>query len=322
MNITKCLKTSSVFIGTLIGAGFATGREILLFFGRSTPFIPILSAVICGGFCYLFLYAGNKGLNVIPSKGGKLMLGAFFIAAFIIYAAMISAADNILYRLVGSYGGGVLTAIIIGIICLSIKDGLKFLNLIVVPLLLILIILISSKLSMPSFPSKFNIQNAFAYAALNMFLGGFLIVPDGRAMKRSEMILTSIISIAVLVTTLMLIYKVVLHSEHATMPVMEVAITLRMQFVASIIILLAIISTMAGCFTALSAITMTVLKNKWVSGIAVATKGIMTAIIGFRLIVDIGYPLVSIVGVIYTISVIAIVIKGNNNREILLLKGG
>jgi len=80
MSIGKCLKTASVFIGTLIGAGFATGREILLFFGKCSPVVPILSSIICGAFCIMFLVAGHKGLNVIPTKGGKIMLGAFFIA--------------------------------------------------------------------------------------------------------------------------------------------------------------------------------------------------------------------------------------------------
>lgn len=320
MNIIKCLKTSAVFIGTLIGAGFATGREILLFFGKSSPVVPIISCIICGGFSILFLVAGKKGLNVVPTKGGKLIIGAFYVAAFIVFAAMISASDEIINSLLGIYGGGVVLAIIIAIICLSSKDGLKILNILVVPFIIILVIIISSRISMPVVPIKFNIGNAFAYAALNMFLGGFLIVPDGRTMNNKEILTTGFITVALLTFTLLMIYKIVLNSNNALMPVMEVAGILNMQIIASIIILLAIITTMAGCFTALAAITTTVIKSKLISGILVLIKGILMAIVGFKLIVDIGYPLVSIVGIIYTIGVIAAVIKGNNNNKVILLK--
>ena len=182
MNITKCLNTSCVFIGTFIGAGFATGREILLFFGKSSPAVPILSALICGLFCSLFLYAGHKGLNVIPTKGGRLMLFGFSLAAFIIYSAMISASEEIIYALTSLHGGGVFLVIVIGIICLSNREGLKMLNVIVVPLIIILIIYMGVKVENIIMPIKLNIYNAVAYASINMFLGGFLVFHDGISM--------------------------------------------------------------------------------------------------------------------------------------------
>lgn len=318
MNVMKCLKTSAVFVGTMIGAGFATGREILIFFGKSSPVIPVLSAVICGLFCYLFLKAGHHGLNVIPYKGKRIMLGSFYLAAFIVFAAMIAASEEVIYEIFAINGGGVITAIIIGIICLAFIDGLKLLNLIVVPLIILFVALLFFKTDFPALRTKLNFPNAFAYVALNMFLGGFLIVPDGKSMKKNEMIMTAVITAILLSVMIFMIYVIVLKAGDALMPVVEVARSLNLHIIASILIYLAVITTMAGCFTALTAITMVYIKDKWTAGAAVSIVGILAAIIGFKLIVDIGYPLVSIIGSVYTVSVIVTVIRGGNRKMTLL----
>lgn len=44
------LKCAAVFIGTVIGAGFATGQEVLLYFGKSSIAVPIFR-----GFYWDFL---------------------------------------------------------------------------------------------------------------------------------------------------------------------------------------------------------------------------------------------------------------------------
>lgn len=44
------LKCAAVFIGTVIGAGFATGQEVLLYFGRSSIAVPIFSGILLGLF--------------------------------------------------------------------------------------------------------------------------------------------------------------------------------------------------------------------------------------------------------------------------------
>ena len=38
MKIMRCLQVCFIYIGAIIGAGFATGREIMLYFGGSGMF--------------------------------------------------------------------------------------------------------------------------------------------------------------------------------------------------------------------------------------------------------------------------------------------
>jgi len=231
---------------------------------------------------------------------------------------MISASDELFQSITGLKGGGIATAFIIGLICLSFDDGLKMFNLLVVPLILILIVMIFAKLPIPSLPKKMYIGNAFSYAALNMFLGGFLIVPDGKTMRKREIALTGLFTFLFLAATIFMIYVIIQFSNNALMPVYEVAKTLNLKYAASAVIFLAVITTMAGCFTALSAIANAIVKNKWIAGSLVLFKGIITAVIGFKLIVDIGYPIVSIIGTVYTVGVIITIIKGNRKQVFLL----
>lgn len=54
------LKCAAVFIGTVIGAGFATGQEVLLYFGRSSIAVPIFSGILLGLFnAYFWQSAQN-----------------------------------------------------------------------------------------------------------------------------------------------------------------------------------------------------------------------------------------------------------------------
>jgi uncharacterized membrane protein YkvI len=319
MDFLKCLKTSAVFIGTLIGAGFATGREISLYFGNSSPSVPIFAALLSGVFCALFLLAGRWGLNVIPTKGGRLMLSLFSIAAFIIYAAMISGAEELLYDSLGLKFGGFITAVIIAAICLASPEGLKNLNIVAVPAITLLVAVLFMRSGDYALPRALNFHNAFAYTALNIFLGGFLIVPDGKKMIIKEIIMTGVLTAIFIGIIIFTVYYLILFSPASVMPSVEAARHMGLELIATAVVFLAIISTMAGCFTALAAIVNTSIKSKRLSSFIVISAGTFAALIGFKYIVNYGYPIVSIIGTVYTVSLIAAIIRGRVKRPPLLL---
>ena len=55
----RALKVCFLYIGTVIGAGFASGREISLFFGDTAPLNVAFSAVFMAILEALFLIAGR-----------------------------------------------------------------------------------------------------------------------------------------------------------------------------------------------------------------------------------------------------------------------
>ena len=48
MKIMRCLQVCFIYIGAIIGAGFATGREIMLYFGGSGMFSGIVAGILMG----------------------------------------------------------------------------------------------------------------------------------------------------------------------------------------------------------------------------------------------------------------------------------
>ena len=60
MKIMRCLQVCFIYIGAIIGAGFATGREIMLYFGGSGMFSGIVAGVLMGALCGAFLLAAKS----------------------------------------------------------------------------------------------------------------------------------------------------------------------------------------------------------------------------------------------------------------------
>lgn len=93
----KAFKTAALYVGTAIGAGFSSGREIALFFGDASPVNVAISSVFMSLLCALFLVAGKQ--KMIP-KGALVKLGVF-LAASISLCAMLAGGDFITYSMTG-----------------------------------------------------------------------------------------------------------------------------------------------------------------------------------------------------------------------------
>ena len=91
IKVKKTLKTAFLYIGTLIGAGFSSGREIALFFKNLAPYNVALSAVVMSLFALLFLTAGR--LKLLPQ--GKLVGVGIFFSASVSLVAMLAGGFRI-----------------------------------------------------------------------------------------------------------------------------------------------------------------------------------------------------------------------------------
>lgn len=110
MSMWRALKVCFLYIGTIIGAGFASGREIALFFGETAPLNVALSAVFMAVLEMLFLVAGR--VNALPDN--TAIRTGVFIAAFSSVAAMLAGGDFALYSLTDVRSLGIITALLAG----------------------------------------------------------------------------------------------------------------------------------------------------------------------------------------------------------------
>ena len=195
-------KIAMVYIGLIIGAGFASGREVLEYFNfRSSTNMSgvLLAAFLFIVIAYIILREAseNKIYNFddyITKVSGRVapavrlfMLLYMFCGLFVMY----SGSGALVYSLSEFpfiYGALIMAVICFGVISFDIK-GIVTLNLILVPLMIcgIIFVAVSTAVfsSVPTFsPIKYVdggvLLSAVCYSAYNTVTAGAVLVPLAR----------------------------------------------------------------------------------------------------------------------------------------------
>lgn len=194
---------AAVYVGTVVGAGFATGREIVEFFTKY-GFYGFLGILIAG--C-LFILLGTKimiltveiqarsyqELNsyLFGKKWGFYINILFFVMLFGVTAVMLSGAGSVFEEQLGMskmFGVACTTVLALIVLHKGIK-GLFAINLLVVPtMILFSFILFFNTLENPFFFDNFfkvsvevtnwhSIISPFLYSAFNLALAQAVLVP-------------------------------------------------------------------------------------------------------------------------------------------------
>ncbi|MCJ8006067.1 hypothetical protein ACFFF5_04955 [Lederbergia wuyishanensis] len=200
---TGALQVAAVYVGTVIGAGFATGREIVEFFTQYR-FWGFISILIAG---YLFILLGTKiMLKAIDIQAtsfeqfneylfgnilSKIMNAFTMIMLLGVCAVMLSGAEALFTEQLGfSNTVGSIVTIFLALFVMAVGvKGLFAVNTFVVPMLILFnfILLFKSIESYELVTSLFNIPEgnisikaiiaAFSYAAFNLALAQAVLVP-------------------------------------------------------------------------------------------------------------------------------------------------
>lgn len=292
----SCLKLSCLFIGALIGAGFATGAEIELYFSECGILTPIIAGGIIGVLCIIFGLSGK----FLIKKGvlNKIYKGMIFVSSVISYIAMTAGAESIIYECFSIKYVGLITAVIVSILSMYSMNVTKWLNMVIVPVILILMFVVEAGCTEVRYPTKIGIITAISYAGMNMLLGGYLMAEEGRKMKTSAVIVSGII-VAVFITVMLIVmYRIVIGAKGGQMPMYDVANGIGLGIVAAIIIFLAIFSTIIGAGKVICDMIADVTKDKWMG---VGFLLLITALsynAGFGYIVNNFYPFTGFIGIV------------------------
>lgn len=184
------IKIASIYIGTVIGAGFASGREIIEFFGIY-GLKGILGMIVSG---ILFSFIGSlllikiynnkiKSFNELVNKifGENFGFIIDIIITFSLYtgfSVMISGSGAIFKEELGlSYNIGIITMVIFSfIVFLFSLEGLSFVNTILVPLLIIGIVFTSIYINTREGNNFSNIEGVRLSKKGNFISSAFLYV--------------------------------------------------------------------------------------------------------------------------------------------------
>lgn len=293
----KIFEITLLFLGSVIGAGFATGAELITFFGNlhlptwciaSIVGITILAIISLEIMLYYPTHnqtSFNRFTNLCS-----------IIVYFILFTAMTAGVTAI-----ANSGLALLSLVLSAIIVLLGFDKLSRLNTVFVLLIIILVIttalphlFLTTKLQATKWIHlPYGIISAFLYAGLNCFMFPELIKAAALKQKKRTLYgaaLTTSIFITILVGLILTTIKQT-GTTHATIPLLAAA----PNPITVLIILLAIITSQyTALFAMMQRYKKIVKKNR--SPLLIITGfcllAFITSFCGFNQIINFAYPLI------------------------------
>lgn len=310
----KSLKAAFLYIGTAIGAGFSSGKELALFFGAASPLNVAISSIFMSLLCMLFLVAGK--LKLLPK--GRLIGFGIFISAGISLVSMLAGGEYVLRSLTGVPAMGLVMALAGGALVVLGIERIKLANSVLVPLIVLSIAAIFLKLDPQAYSLPFTLSRPILYSGLDVLLGGVIIADEGEKMSYKEILLTCIVICACLFGMLFMLQTVVLaNGASSSMPVLAVAERFNMKAVCGALIAAAIFTTLLSSLKIVSDRVRTFLlatkrlqtlgayKNRAFVVFFCLLVAYPISFAGFDAIVDALYPFISVCGVILTAVTLA-----------------
>lgn len=324
----EIFKCSMIIIGTLIGAGFASGQEIATFFNRFLDYGMcglILACILFGVIIFAVLSLVNKkGISSYDEliKDNKFLLPVVKIFTFICFCIMISA--------IGSYGeeqfgvsfwiGATLAGVLCFVLFMFKFNGLEKINNILVPFILIGTLILGTwkyNLSgvelMPGEESYSPFMNNFLISAI-LYAGynSILLVPilvelKNYNLKKGDIMLLSVLSTLILALSGILIYKAInvfypeiLFAELPTLVLAKLCGNFVWKYY-SVVILFAIITTAFSC--GYSFLKMNNEKNYFRNSALMCISGVLLSRIGFSQMINICFPIFGYLGIVQLIMI-------------------
>ena len=337
------LKVVFVIIGTLIGAGFASGQEVYLFFfsyGTKGLIGILISSIIIGVVIYSTFNILNKYkintykdfLNILIPKNTKLKIIAnFIINIFILITFFIMIAGFGAYfeqeiginRLVGS----LILAIITFIVFMTSIKGVVKVNELLVPILIgfiFIIGIISIKdihiLNLEDYVIRTNYTNFALSAVLYSSYNSILLIPVlitlNNYVKNKKQIfyisfISAIVTILLSVIIFLLLVRVDVEISKLEMPVVYVVSNMFkiLRYIYGVIILGSIFTTAISLGVSFLQNTAKNKKGYTQISIIMCITSVIISKFGFSNLVSLLYPIFGYLGLIQILRLCVIKIS-------------
>ena len=326
----KVFAATSLIVGSIIGAGFASGRELSLFFAEfgfnSLYFLPIVFIL----FYYLFklflsLGAKQKFENVFEINkiaGSSPFFNVAVIVIFLIYAAaMFAGAVEVLANNFIGVPSIVFQILVFALAYFVLKfgfSGLVKVNSVLIPIIVILLIVYSLYSALvpitdiPFVPSSTGAHilpiSIIVYVFGNILLSYFIVAEAGLGLSKKQIQKTAfyaagVICLALLICIICLIINGTVVMD-ASMPFLVLTLRLGDPFpwIFMSILFLGIITSLFGCLHTASL----PFKQKFgkYNSILCTTFVFVISLLGFDTIVNNFYPVIGIFGIGIVVKVL------------------
>ena len=307
----KALKTAFLYIGTMVGAGFSSGREIALFFGGLTPLNVALSAVFMSAFALLFLTAGK--LKIVPN--GRLTRFLIFFSASISLVSMLAGGEYVMRSMTTIPLLALVMAILAVIVVSQGIEKIKVANAILVPLIVLSVAILYFKVGASNGSLPFSLSKPILYSGLDVLLGGVIVSSEGEDMKYGEIFGACAVICASLFAMLFMLQTVVLADKNdSLMPVFAISREFHLQAICGILIAAAIFTTLISSLKItsdyLANLALCTSKTSFLAKDENKSVVVMFCLViaypfsffGFKNIVNTMYPINSVLGILLALA--------------------
>lgn len=313
----KIFSVVFLIFGMVVGSGFSSGKEIMVFFSRFgaiSYFYIFLASILFFAVFYFFLIFGDRLSNIFDNS--KLLS---FFSAFIslIFCSSMFAGIESLFENFSPFFYVVLIVLLL-FFCVFITfkgiKGFEKFNFYLMPftsfiflLALVFCLTLSSEISF-SVDSWAGILYSFLYVALNSSMSGVVLSKIGKGLSKKQVFLSCLFS-SFLIFIFLILGNLALQKNNISftsdMPFIFLTKNNPLMFVLTFGVVF------VGCFTTLISQTLTLSsffekysKSKILPSIASVLLPFFISSFGFSKIVSLLYPLCSVFAIFVFIFLI------------------
>ncbi len=305
MKVFKCLQICFIYIGSIIGAGFATGREIMLYFGDNGILSGIVAGVAMGILCGLFLFSAKSFARLKISRNGFLRVlcvvvkVALWVCTLASFVCMVSGCEEIIAKTYGIANVGLWTGILVAFLGICEMSVTRKLNSVIVPMIVVLLIVLFCQ-DERVVDMQFDAKSVLGYCGMNIMMGGYIIAEQEESFSVKQTIFISAVSGIIFAVCIAMVYTVSIRYADASMPIWEFAKARGMSYLSGLIIYLAIFSTLIGCSKLICQENSSIKIPRIFSVAFLIIFALISLRFDFSTIVGYCYPIIGYVGIIYT----------------------
>ena len=316
----------AVVVGGVIGAGFASGEEVsLYFYGKNALLSSLAAFFVFFAVFYIFLSIGRKfaelekcGTGLLDSRISLMTKASRFLLNFNYFAvlcSMLAGANVTLSALFATHTVhfvfGAATAVVCGLILFFDMKGIRRFSDFVVPFIVLLIVIVClMNTEYGTVQGRGGTGSALMYVSMNcVIMSGILMGLGGtRSVNGFWLSLTSALVLSVLLY--LIILRVNALERAVTMPLLYYAYLIGSEIGAlmSVVVYFSIVTTVIACAYPLVEWLTPLLKSKILAIAAVFCSALAVSLVGFSGIVSYVYPVISVLGALVIITYAAFLI--------------
>lgn len=327
------LKIAFLYVGTIIGAGFASGRELMSFFGTGSKWVIPISIAVGIMFFYtawLFLSLGRlikpKSLSDITKalfKKGAIVMDIFIVISyFIVMSAMLAGVESLfkegLKVDIGIPLFSIITLVITMLIVVRGINGIMNASTVLVPIIVVFTFSLAvSGLATGSGEVARTVGsdmgmltilcNSILYVSMNMLLTAAVLGDAGKNLKKKTVLFGSAVGSTIIFACIFLIMTAIFYTgqtaANADMPMLAIASKFGtlVLVAASVVIWMGVFTTLVSSVYPILEWSDRFVKKRAISVPVIAAVGFGISLLGFSAVVDFLYPVMGAIGLFFII---------------------